>query len=79
MQLLFLVNQHGTAEIQSFDHGFSWESVWLEAVQDLGTARFRLNQLASANPGEYFVFDLSAKQVVVSLVSTNDELHAMRE
>jgi hypothetical protein len=50
-----------------------------EAVQDLGTARFRLNQLASASPGEYFIFDLSAKQVVVSLVSANDELHAMRE
>jgi len=58
---------------------FRGNHVWLEAVQDLGTARFRLNQLASANPGEYFVFDLSAKQVVVSLVSTNDELHAMRE
>jgi hypothetical protein len=58
---------------------FRGNPVWLEAVQDLGTARFRLNQLASANPGEYFVFDLSTKRVVVSLASTNDELHAIRE
>jgi hypothetical protein len=47
-----------------------------EAVADLEIARFRLSQLASANPGEYFVFDLRTKQVPVSLVSTNEELHA---
>jgi hypothetical protein len=38
-----------------------------------------LGQLASANPGEYFVFNLAAKRVLVSLVSTNEEIHAMRE
>lgn len=52
--------------------------VWLEAVQDLGTAHFRLNQLALVNPGEYFVFDLDTKQIVVSLVSTNEEAPAIR-
>ena len=50
-----------------------------EAVADLETARSRLSQLASANPGEYFVFDLAAKRVLVSLVSTDEELHAIRE
>jgi hypothetical protein len=50
-----------------------------EAVQDLGTARFRLNQLALVNPGEYFVFDLDTKRIVVSLVSTNEESPAIRE
>jgi hypothetical protein len=50
-----------------------------EAVEDLGTARFRLSQLASAGPGEYFIFDLGTKQVMVSLVSTNEESHAIRE
>ena len=50
-----------------------------EAVADLETARSRLGQLASANPGEYFVFDLNAKHVLVSLVSTNEEIHAIRE
>ena len=50
-----------------------------EAVADLETARSRLGQLASTNPGEYFVFDLTAKHVLVSLVSTNEEIHAIRE
>ena len=50
-----------------------------EAVADLESARARLSQLASANPGEYFVFDLAAKRVLVSLVSTDEELHAIRE
>ena len=50
-----------------------------EAVADLETARFRLGQLASANPGEYFVFDLAGKHILVSLVSTDEELHAIRE
>jgi hypothetical protein len=50
-----------------------------EAVADLGTARSRLGRLASANPGEYFIFDLTAKHVLVSLVSTNEETHAIRK
>ena len=48
-----------------------------EAVTDLKTARVRLNQLASADPGEYFLFDFDSKQVLVNLVSTNEELHAI--
>jgi hypothetical protein len=48
-----------------------------EAVADLKTARLRLNQLASADPGEYFLFDLGSKQVLVGLVSTSEELHAI--
>lgn len=50
-----------------------------EAVTDLETARSRLGQLASANPGEYFIFDLTAKHVLVSLVSTDEEIHAIRD
>jgi hypothetical protein len=50
-----------------------------EAVADLETARSRLGQLASANSREYFVFYLTAKHVLVSLVSTNEETHAIRE
>ena len=50
-----------------------------ELVADLEPARSRLGQLASANPGEYFVFDLTAKHVLASLVSTNEERHAIRE
>jgi hypothetical protein len=44
--------------------------VWIEAVADLETADFRLSQLASASPGEYFVFDLRSHQVPTRLVST---------
>ncbi len=50
-----------------------------EAVADLETARLRLSQLASADPGEYFVFDLGSKQVLVSLVSANEELHTIHK
>jgi len=50
-----------------------------EAVADLETARSRLGQLASANPGEYFIFDLIAKHVLVSLVSTDEEIRAIRD
>ena len=49
--------------------------VWLEAVADLETARRRLIELASTNPGEYFMFDLRIKQIVVSLVSASEESH----
>ena len=49
--------------------------VWLEAVADLETARCRLVELASTNPGEYFMFDLRGKQIVVSLVSASEESH----
>jgi hypothetical protein len=45
-----------------------------EAVSDLETARLRLTQLASVNPGEYYVFDLRAKQIVSSLVSTSEQV-----
>jgi hypothetical protein len=49
-----------------------------EAVADLETARLRLSQLASADPGEYFLFDLGSQRILVSLVSTHEELHATR-
>jgi hypothetical protein len=49
--------------------------VWLEAVADLETARRRLIELASTNPGEYFMFDLRSEQIIVSLVSASEELH----
>jgi hypothetical protein len=50
-----------------------------EAVADLETARSRSGQLASANRGEYFVFDLTAKHVLISLVSSDEEIHAIRD
>lgn len=41
--------------------------VWIDVVADLEVARFRLNQLASALPGEYFVFDQRTHRIVVSV------------
>ena len=41
--------------------------IWLEAVHDLHTAKVRLQQLSSANPGEYFVFDQRTQKVVANV------------
>ena len=41
--------------------------VWSDAVDDLETARFRLSQLATVIPGEYFAFDQRTHRIVASL------------
>ena len=41
--------------------------VLLAVVADLETARFRLSQLASLMPGEYFVFDPRTQQIVAAM------------
>jgi hypothetical protein len=46
--------------------------VWLDAVADFKVACNRLTQLASVNPGEYFIFNLRTRQVVTSLVSVRE-------
>jgi hypothetical protein len=51
----------------------------LGAVADLETARLRLTQLASVNPGEYFIFALATKQVVGSVQSTSEEVTRTHE
>jgi hypothetical protein len=43
------------------------------------SARLRLTQLASVNSGEYFIFDLRAKQIVGSVESTKEEVTQTRE
>jgi hypothetical protein len=40
--------------------------IWLEGAEDLGRAESRVKQLTSFWPGEYEVFDLQTKQVVLS-------------
>lgn len=47
--------------------------VWLDCVNDLESARFRMDQLALVNPGEYFVFDQRTQQIVASLVRPTSE------
>jgi hypothetical protein len=41
--------------------------VWLEAVDDLTFAKTRLEDLARRHPGEYFVFDQRAQQIVAKI------------
>lgn len=41
--------------------------VWIDAVDDIETARFRLSQLATVIPGEYFAFDQRTHQIVASV------------
>jgi len=40
--------------------------IWIETVADIDSARHRLNVLAGANPGEYFVFDQRQQQIVAT-------------
>jgi hypothetical protein len=44
--------------------------IWLEAASELGRAKDRLQQLYSAVPGEYFVFDQKSQQIVAKVSSS---------
>ena len=57
-----------SAQLDIFRKDIQGNPVWLDCVKDLETARCRLNELASAIPGEYFVFDQRTHQIVASLV-----------
>ena len=52
-----------------FKKDASGSPIWIDAVADLETARHRLSQLASAFPGEYFVFDQRTQKTVHALAS----------
>ena len=47
--------------------------IWLESAEDIETARFRLLELASAQPGEYFAFDQTTHRVVVNLIGLGSD------
>jgi hypothetical protein len=38
--------------------------VWVEAVQDLQTARLRVMELMAASEGEYVIFDQCTRRIV---------------
>jgi hypothetical protein len=61
------------APLDIFRRDTQGNPVWLACVTDLQTARFRLNQLASSMPGEYFVFDQRTQQIADSLVQLNSD------
>jgi hypothetical protein len=39
--------------------------VWMEAVEDIETAKLRVTELAGRSPGEYFVFCQKTKEIVI--------------
>jgi hypothetical protein len=41
--------------------------VWIEAASEMQLAEERISQLASREPGEYFVFDQRTQQVVAKI------------
>jgi hypothetical protein len=41
--------------------------IWMEAAAELAHARDRLQQLYTASPGEYFVFDQKSQQIVAKI------------
>ena len=41
--------------------------IWLEAAGDFTGAQARMQSLATATPGEYFVFDQRSQQIVAKL------------
>ena len=48
--------------------------VWMEAVEDLETARRRVTELAGRSPGEYFVFSQETEEIVLNTPTRMYEL-----
>jgi hypothetical protein len=44
--------------------------IWLEASEELGRAKERLQKLYAAAPGDYFVFDQKSQQIVARISSS---------
>ena len=43
--------------------------IWIEAVDDLETAKIRVMELARRSPGEYVVFSQEKTEIVTTLVA----------
>lgn len=43
------------------------DAVWLEAVPGLARARWRMEQIARAKPGQYFVFGCSGQSILARI------------
>jgi hypothetical protein len=41
--------------------------IWIEAAAEMDMAEQRISQLASREPGEYFVFDQRTQQIVAKI------------
>ena len=47
------------------------DATWIEVVEGLSSARQRIEQLAAASPGRYFVFDSQSRSVVAQIDNRN--------
>jgi hypothetical protein len=50
--------------------------VWMEAVEDIETAKLRIRGMADRSPGEYFVFSQETNEIVSSIPPRLSELAA---
>jgi hypothetical protein len=48
--------------------------VWVEAVQDLQTARLRVMELMAASEGEYVIFDQCTRRIVAEFSASHGHL-----
>ena len=62
-----------TPSLDIFRKDVRGNPVWIDSVEDLETARQRLNQLVSALPGDYFVFDQRTNRIVASVIRLASE------
>jgi hypothetical protein len=53
-----------TASYDLFRKDLLGTPVWMEAVQDIETAKLRMLELARRSPGEYFVFSQETQEIV---------------
>jgi hypothetical protein len=56
------------APLDIFKKDVQGNPVWLACAEDLQAAQFRLTELATLTPGEYFVFDHRTQEIAYNLV-----------
>ena len=47
-----------------FSGSSNQDAVWIEAVEGLSAARERMEQIATENPGKYFLFSASSHAIL---------------
>jgi len=63
-----------TAPYDVFRRDLLGTPVWMEAVEDIETAKLHLLELAGRSPGEYFVFSQETQEIVCDTAPRLSEL-----
>lgn len=53
--------------------GVDQDALWIEAVEGLEEARKRMREIAAGSPGDYFIFDTGAGQIVDRIQSSRNQ------